>query len=126
MDTSKTKDSEHPIKRLLVFQVKLAADAIRDILLSPLSLILTLVDWAQNKSGKNSYFEKLMRFGRGTEKRINLFEQQEISDSECKDVSIDTLLTRVEEVIVREYKNKHISKSALSNIEKAIKKDVNK
>jgi len=113
----------HPIKRLLIFQIKLAADALRDILMSPISLVFTLIDSIQNNRGQNSYFEKLMQFGRNTEKRINLFEQHEEDvSSDCKDVSIDSILNRVEGVILKEYKNKPISKKAMAAIENAIKK----
>ncbi|PCI72895.1 MAG: hypothetical protein COB38_02865 [Gammaproteobacteria bacterium] len=120
---SRSQDSKHPVKRLLVFQVKLAVDALRDIILSPVSLICTLLDYFQKKSGKNSYFEKLMVFGRQTEKRINLFEQHQIETSFNKNASIDTVLNRVESVILREYKEKHISKKTLSAIETALKND---
>lgn len=117
----RNQESKHPVKRMLIFQVKLAVDALRDIILSPISLICTLLDYFQKKSGKNSYFEKLMVFGRQTEKRINLFEQHQIETSFNKDASIDTVLNRVESVILREYKEKHISKKTMSAIERAIK-----
>ncbi len=118
---SRNQESKHPVKRLLVFQVKLAVDAFRDIILSPVSLICTLLDYFQKMSGKNSYFEKLMVFGRQTEKRINLFEQHQIETSFNKNASIDTVLNRVESVILREYKEKHISKKTLSAIEVVLK-----
>ena len=121
MKINDDKELKHPVKRLLVFQVKLAVDALRDIVLSPVSIICTLLDSVQNKSGKNSYFEKLMVFGRSTEKRINLFEQHQIETSFNKDASIDTVLNRVESVILKEYKEKHISKKTLGAIENAIK-----
>ncbi|PHS19536.1 MAG: hypothetical protein COA86_04465 [Kangiella sp.] len=120
---NRNQNSKHTVKRLLVFQVKLAVDALRDIILSPVSLICTLLDYFQKKSGKNSYFEKLMVFGRQTEKRINLFEQHQIETSFNKNASIDTVLNRVESVILREYKEKHISKKTLSAIETALKND---
>ncbi|MGB0496235.1 MAG: hypothetical protein ACPGJI_07755, partial [Kangiellaceae bacterium] len=71
--------------------------------------------------GKESNFEKLMVFGRNTEKRINLFEQHQSSQVSMKDASIDSILNRVEDVILREYKDKHISKKTLSAIENVIK-----
>ena len=120
---NRNQNSKHTVKRLLVFQVKLAVDALRDIILSPVSLICTLLDYFQKKSGKNSYFEKLMVFGRQTEKRINLFEQHQIETSFNKNASIDTVLNRVESVILRGYKEKHISKKTLSAIETALKND---
>ncbi|MFT6734034.1 MAG: hypothetical protein ACJAS9_002229 [Polaribacter sp.] len=121
MKLDESIDEKQPFKRLLVFQVKLAVDALRDIILSPVSLICTVLDSIQKNRGKNSYFEKLMVFGRQTERRINLFEQHQVEDSKEKNVSIDSILSRVESVILREYKDKHISKKTLGAIENAIK-----
>ena len=103
------------IRRLLVFQFKLVLDAIRDIALSPVSLTLSIMDIIAGRHGKSSYFEKLMVFGRHTERKINLFEQHN-SESD----SVDTILTQVESVIVKEYKNKHLSKKTYSALERII------
>jgi hypothetical protein len=84
MKLDESIDEKQPFKRLLVFQVKLAVDALRDIILSPVSLICTVLDSIQKNRGKNSYFEKLMVFGRQTERRINLFEQHQVEDSKEK------------------------------------------
>ena len=122
INTNKTDTISHPVKRLLIFQVKLAVDALRDIILSPVSIFCSVMDSIQDKSGEDSYFERLMIFGRNTEKRINLFEHHQKSDLEKKDVSIDSILDSVENVILKEYKDKQLSKKTLSAIEKAIKK----
>ncbi len=91
------------IRRLIVFQFKLMLDALRDIALSPVSLVLSIIDIVKGQNGKNSHFEKLMVFGRNTERKINLFEQHSSG-------SVDTILAQVENVIVKEYKDKHLSK----------------
>lgn len=49
-------DNHHPIPRLFIFQVKLFVDAVRDILLSPVSIVATIVDIATNKKGKKQLF----------------------------------------------------------------------
>ena len=64
------------IRRLILFQIKLAADALRDLLLSPLAIICTLFDIVCHLDGRNSTFEWLMRLGRKSEYFINLFEQK--------------------------------------------------
>ena len=102
------------IRRLIIFQFKLVLDAIRDVALSPVSLIFSIVDIINGQHGKKSYFEKLMSFGRSTERKINLFEQHSSG-------SVDTILTQVESVIVKEYKDKHLSKKTYNTIEKIIK-----
>ena len=50
---SVTIKSHHPVRRLLIFQVKLAADALRDILLSPISIVASLIDLTQGRKGKD-------------------------------------------------------------------------
>lgn len=61
--------------RLILFQFKLAADAIRDFLLSPISIILFIVDAVLKPDRENSYFEKLMQAGRYSDRLINLFDE---------------------------------------------------
>ncbi len=62
-------------RRLLVLQVKLYIDAFRDILLSAVTLGAFLIDVVQRNSGSDCYFEKVLAFGRKTERTINLFNQ---------------------------------------------------
>ncbi len=61
--------------RLILFQFKLAADAIRDFLLSPISIILFIIDVVLKPDREDSYFEKLMRAGRHSDRLINLFDE---------------------------------------------------
>lgn len=58
---------------VFVFQFKLAADGLRDVLLSPLSLIAGLVGLVAGGDDPYRYFRDLLRFGRRTEVWINLF-----------------------------------------------------
>ena len=111
----------HPFRRLVIFQLKLAVDALRDIILSPVSIVCSLIDLAEKRKGKDSYFEKLMLFGRNTEKKINLFEQHQIEES-----TIDSILHQVEGVVMKEYKDKNLSKKTISAIEKILKTESKK
>ncbi len=115
------RNSTHPFRRLIIFQLKLAVDALRDIILSPVSIVCSLLDLAEKRNGENSYFEKLMLFGRNTERKINLFEQHQQETA-----TIDSILHQVEGVVLREYKDKHLSKKTLSAIEKILKSESKK
>lgn len=115
------KDKKHPFRRLVIFQFKLAADALRDILLSPVSIICSLLDLVFKNREQASYFEKLMAFGRHTEKRINLFEQHQDDD-----VTIDSVLNQLEGVVLKEHRDKELSKKTLLAIKNIIKKDKKK
>lgn len=107
--------SKHPFRRLVVFQVKLALDALRDIALSPVALLATLLDIIDNRHGKNSFFEKLMHLGRVSERHINLFEQHK-----QKTKTVDSVLTQVEDILVNEYKKGELSAKAKNAIEKKL------
>lgn len=85
------------VRKLLVFQLKLYIDAFRDLLLSALSLGAFLIDIVQQNTGPESYFEKVLKFGRHTERSINLFNH---FDREQQDGhSVDSILDEVEEKI---------------------------
>ena len=60
-------------KRALVFQVKLVVDATRDLILSPAGMVCALLDLIKDSDPEQSYFNKLMRFGRQTDHWLNLF-----------------------------------------------------
>jgi len=110
--------SVHPFKRLIAFQLKLAIDAFRDILLSPVSMVCALMDLVERKGNNTtSYFERMIIFGRNTERKINLFEQY--NDDET---SVDSIISQVEDVISREYKNQNLSNKAFSTIQQILKK----
>jgi len=113
-----SKKIQHPLRKLLIFQLKLAVDAFRDILLSPVSIVCSILDFLNPKE-EISYFEKLMVFGRNTEKKINLFEQHSHNEA-----NIDSVLNQVESVIIKEYQDKTLSKQKLSQIREILKRKI--
>jgi len=108
----------HPIKRLLMFQLKLFFDALRDILLSPISIIATIIDMIEGRRGQKSYFSLLLKYGRESERRINLFEQH---SRKSKSKNLDTVVQQVEDILVNEYKSGEISAKAKQAIQKSLK-----
>ena len=83
------------LRKFGVFQLKLYIDAFRDLLLSALSLGAFIIDLIQQNEGPDSYFEKVLRFGRRTEKSINLFNQ--FDAKERGDRSVDSIIDDVED-----------------------------
>jgi len=80
--------------RLIIFQFKLAADALRDFLLSPISILMFILDMILRPEGE-SYYNRLMSLGRKSDHLINLFEEhsnsgqaQEFKDSNSKAANI--------------------------------------
>ena len=90
------------VRKLLVFQIKLYIDAFRDLFLSALSLGAFLIDIVQQNEGPGSYFEKVLKFGRRTERSINLFNHFDVEQQDGH--SVDKILNEVEEKIRKNVK----------------------
>ena len=91
-----TMESVWPqLRRVLVFQLKLYIDAFRDLFLSALSLGAFLIDLIQQNMGPDSYFERVLKFGRGTERAINLFNQYDPDHQGTK--TVDGVIRDVED-----------------------------
>jgi hypothetical protein len=61
--------------QVLLFQFKLAADGLRDLLLVPISLGAGILGLLAGGDEPDQYFRRLQRFGRRTDLWINLFGQ---------------------------------------------------
>lgn len=61
------------LRHLLRFQLKLALDAIRDVVMSPISIICFLLDVVLRPDEADSFHRKMILLGRKTDRRINLF-----------------------------------------------------
>ncbi len=60
---------------LLIFQLKLAADALRDLVMSPVSIVMFLLDILLRPPENESHYKQMMIFGRKSDRWINLFEE---------------------------------------------------
>ena len=108
------------LRMLLVFQFKLYIDALRDLLMSPLSVVVFIIDVIQGNRGESSLFEALLKFGRRTEKAINLFGQHDVNDENYR--GIDSVLMQVEDAVRREYSDGSVSTNARESIENSLGK----
>ncbi len=61
------------LRHLLRFQLKLALDAIRDVVMSPVSILCFLLDVILRPDEADSFHRKMILLGRKTDRRINLF-----------------------------------------------------
>ena len=107
METPEQPDNYEPwpqVRQMLVFQIKLYVDAARDLLFSPLSIIAMVVDLVQKHSPEESYFQRLLSFGRETERTINLFNQHDHDDEKSAD--LDWLLGEVEEKLRKKFEER--------------------
>jgi hypothetical protein len=122
------------IRDMFIFQIKLAMDAIRDLFLSPVSIICGLADILIGKSHSKSYFYKLMNFGHQTDSWLNLFGHQSQVTSNVDDVSsekpktemnVDQLFSQVESLLKEQHGKGGLTASARSKIDRYLNKIVN-
>ena len=81
---------------VFVFQFKLAADGIRDVLLSPLSIISAVMGLVAGGDDPYRYFRQLLRLGRRSEVWINLFGYRKHSGTS------DELIAPIREKVMTE------------------------
>lgn len=67
-------DRRSVVMRLLVFQLKLLADGIRDLLLSPISIAATVMGFVDRSKPPDHYFQQLLHLGRRSDVFIDLFD----------------------------------------------------
>ena len=121
------------VRDVVIFQVKLALDAVRDLFLSPVAIICGLIDIIKGNSHSESYFQKLMNFGHKTDSWLNLFgnhkqpsENKDVTDiQQAKtDVNVDQLLRQVESLIREQDSKTALTTAAKSKINQYINKVV--
>mgnify|MGYP000733450935 FL=1 len=121
------------IRDLFVFQVKLAMDAIRDLLLSPVSIICGLIDIIRGHSLSQSYFHKLMDLGHQTDLWLNLFGNQNKDTENLNiqrnqktkvDARVDQIFSQVESLLKEQHSKGGLTTSAKTTIDRYLNKIV--
>jgi hypothetical protein len=122
----KEKLSKHErwslIRQAIVFQLKLGLDALRDILMSPVSIVLVVTDIVMADNHQQSYFIHLMRLGKKSDHWINLFGVDlPNSESEDNKVTADSnfnyWFTKIEELIKEQQVDGKLSQSGKEKIQ---------
>ena len=85
------------VRDVVVFQFKLAADGLRDIALSPISIGAAILGLIRGGDNPGRYFRNLQRFGRRTDIWINLFGQYRHGPT------ADRFLEPLERKVIEEY-----------------------
>ena len=119
------------IRDMLIFQIKLAIDAIRDLFLSPVSIICGLVDILLGKTLSKSYFYKLMGFGHQSDAWLNLFGDNNKDTANSNDIenhkskpemNVDQLFSKVESLLKDQHEKGGLTATAKSNIDRYLNK----
>ena len=122
-DTSKRSTL---IRNAVVFQLKLMADGLRDLVLLPVSLVATVIGLLRGGDEPEREFLQVIEIGRESEQWINLFGNHDVPDNTNAVASIDALFTKVEKTLKQHYKATGTSQSAQAEIDKALQAAHNK
>ncbi|MEQ9244512.1 MAG: hypothetical protein RLO21_00840 [Nitratireductor sp.] len=96
------------VRRVILFQVKLMADGMRDVVMSPLSIAAGLFGLISRNGSAEVYLDRLMRFGRETDHWINLFDHRS-APHDTPSPSLDNIAEQIEEALRRDFENGGLS-----------------
>ena len=95
------------MRDVIVFQLKMFLDNMRDFALMPVSLGAALIDLVYRGEREGALFYKVLKWGAHSEKVINVYsaiEHHEKGDFKISpDYTVDGVISRLEGVLVREY-----------------------
>jgi hypothetical protein len=110
------------IRDAVQFQIKLAIDGIRDVVLMPLSAVGALLTLFGVRDTPLEFYN-IVRWGKRTERAINLFGAADPSgaDKQADEMaSVDSLLERVESLLVEQSHKGGITAQAKDAIDRAL------
>jgi len=124
-DSSPMPDRWTLIRDILVLQMKLVVDGLRDFILVPISLVVGIVSLVKARDGGGREFYELLRAGRRSERWINLFGAAErvYGPSSADDnfpTDIDEIVNRVESFVVEEYTKGGVTRQAKQQLDRAL------
>lgn len=114
------------IRDILVLQLKLLVDGLRDLILVPISLVIGVISLLKAGNASGSEFYELLKAGRRTEQWINLFGAAErvygpsIADDRFPAEDIDEMVSRVESFVVDEYRQGGVTREAKDRLDRAL------
>ena len=110
------------IRDSLVFQLKLAVDGIRDLVMMPIALGVTILDLLNVGPRAGRQFYDLLKVGRRTEHMINLFGATDHAEAVPARTGpgIDALVRRMERLVVQEYERGGITASAKDSVDRML------
>jgi len=131
METNSSENGAMPdrwtlIRDIVVLQLKLVVDGLRDFILVPISLLVGIISLLKGGDSSGSEFYELLRTGRRSERWINLFGAAErvygpsIADDHFPAEDIDEIVSRVETFVVDEYQQGGVTRQAKEQLDRAL------
>ena len=107
---------------VLVFQVKLALDAMRDVILVPVSIGAALLDLVSSGKRTGQRFYRVFAMGKRTDIWINLFDAYGNPDEspEASNTTIDSLIAQFEALLVEQHDRGGLTATAKVTIDRAL------
>ena len=106
---------------LLTFQVKLVVDGLRDLIMSPISLVAGILGLVTRPSNPGKYFYDALRWGKQTEQWIDLFGaiRHDVNDPAR---GLDEWIRKVESAVAEQYEKGGITRRAKEGFDEAVEK----
>ena len=101
-------------RHILVFQLKLLADAIRDLLFSPISFIAYIHDLIVRPAVEDSLSYRIMLLGRQSDRMINLFGEHTLEEGYTIDETVRDVENVLERKLIEKRQERAKRKSATS------------
>jgi hypothetical protein len=109
---------------VVVFQLKLLLDNVRDFALMPVSLVAAVIDLVVRGKREGTCFYKVLEWGAHSERVIDVYsalERREIAEPRLnQNYTVDAVISKLESVIVREYEKGGSAASVKSAVDRAI------
>lgn len=111
---------------ILVLQLKLIVDGLRDFILVPISLTVGTLSLLRGGDAKDSDFYRLLRLGRRSERWINLFGAVDrvygpaTGNESFSAEDIDEMVERVESFVIDEYRKGGVTRQAKDRLDRAL------
>jgi len=121
---NKSDDRWNFVRDVMVFQLKLLLDNVRDLVLMPVSLVAALVDLVFRGEREGERFYRVLRWGSHSEDVIDVYSAiKHHEPGEFKvspDYTVDGVISRLEGVLKREVEKGGTAASVKAAMDKAI------
>jgi len=112
------------VRDVMVFQLKLFLDNVRDLVLMPVSLVAALIDLVFRGEREGALFYRVLRWGAHSEDVIDVYsaiEHHERGDFKVRPgYTVDGVIARLESVLKREVEKGGTAASAKAALDRAI------
>ena len=112
------------MRDVIVFQLKMLLDNVRDFALMPVSLGAALIDLIYRGEREGALFYKVLKWGAHSEEVIDVYsaiEHHEKGDFKISpDYTVDGVISRLEGVLVREYEKGGTAATIKAAMDRAI------